>query len=79
MYQLILEGEENKTIEAFKELADYLNQNVPENDKVVIDNAIFYSTIAMTRDRVKYIDQFTDEYYNALQKPLLYAQYIVMV
>jgi hypothetical protein len=59
-------------------MASYINTQLDKDDTILTDNSIFYPTMALTRDRVTYIDQFTDTYYSALQVPELYAQYVLV-
>jgi len=75
MNSLVMENRQDPTLESFRDMAGYINTELDKDATILTDNSIFYPTMALTRDRVTYIDQFTDTYYTALQVPALYAQY----
>lgn len=61
-----------------EDMAEYINSNLNAETVILADNKIFYPTMAMSRDNVIYFDQFRKDYYQALQLPKLYADYLLL-
>ncbi|MAZ28488.1 MAG: hypothetical protein CL868_15595 [Cytophagaceae bacterium] len=78
MVNLVLQQKLDDEMNAFMDMAGYIKENTRQDEAILADNAIFYPTMAVTRDDVQYVDQFTDVYYSALQSPMLYAHYLLV-
>lgn len=74
-----LKQEKPLNSDATADMADFINKNLPKDATILTDNTLFYPTIALSRDHVKYVDQFDPNYYNALQAPQVHADYILIL
>ena len=74
-----LKQEKPLNSDATADMADFINKNLPKDATILTDNTLFYPTIALSRDQVKYVDQFDPNYYNALQAPQVHADYILIL
>ena len=74
-----LKQEEPINYKETAELIEYLDSNIPERSKILADNTVFYPSIAKTRENFVYIDQFDPRFYDAIQVPKLYVDYILIL
>ncbi|MFD2825312.1 hypothetical protein ACFSYG_02415 [Leeuwenhoekiella polynyae] len=61
------------------ETAQYIKENIPQGSKILTDNSLTYPVSALTRKEVQYVDQFDNDFYMALQVPVVHADYILII
>jgi len=61
-----------------QDMAEFIKNNLNKDDTILSDNNLFYPVMALTRDHVKYLDQFQNSFYSALSKPENFADFTLI-
>ncbi|WP_405199212.1 hypothetical protein [Christiangramia sp. LLG6405-1] len=65
-------------IKSSDQLASFILKNIPEDARILADNTVFFPSMALIRAQHTFLDQFQEGFYEALQAPNLYADYIIV-
>ena len=63
---------------SFEQMNEFISENINQKTIILTDNTYTYPITALTRNKIEYYDQFEKNYYNALQRPELYCDYLLI-
>jgi len=64
--------------ETTREIFNFIKENMSKDSVILTDNAFFYPATALTRSDVNFLDQFENTFFDAIQSPKQYTDYILM-